>query len=64
MLMAGNPRPGQTHPAIGVGLAAHRQNHRVCFYIIPQPVNELHQTRKATNCCDFWYSDAIDRGLG
>ena len=64
MLMVGNPGLGKTHLAIGLGLAACRQNHRVRFYTIPQPVNELHQTRKATNCCDFWYSDAIDRGLG
>lgn len=41
VIFVGNPGLGKTHLAIGLGLAACRQGHRVRFYTITQLVNEL-----------------------
>jgi DNA replication protein DnaC len=41
LLMVGNPGLGKTHVAIGLGLAACRQGHRVRFYNAAGLVNEL-----------------------
>lgn len=41
VILVGNPGLGKTHLAIGLGLAACRQGHRVRFYTVTQLVNEL-----------------------
>lgn len=41
VLMVGNPGLGKTHVAIGLGLAACRQSHRVRFFTVTQLINEL-----------------------
>jgi DNA replication protein DnaC len=41
ILMVGNPGLGKTHVAIGLGLAACRQDHRVRFYTVTHLANEL-----------------------
>ena len=41
VLMVGNPGLGKTHLAIGLGLAACRQDQRVRFFTVTQLVNEL-----------------------
>jgi DNA replication protein DnaC len=41
ILMVGNPGLGKTHVAIGLGLAACRQDQRVRFFSVTQLVNEL-----------------------
>ena len=47
MLLVGNPGLGKTHIAIGLGVAACRQDRRVRFYTVTHLVNELQdaQTR-------------------
>lgn len=45
ILMVGNPGLGKTHIAIGLGLAACRQDHRVRFYTVTGLVNELRQAQ-------------------
>jgi DNA replication protein DnaC len=45
VLLVGGPGLGQTHVAIGLGLAACRQHHRVRFYTVTALVNELHQAQ-------------------
>ena len=45
LLMVGNPGLGKTHIAIGLGLAACRQGHRVRFYNAAGLVNELTQAQ-------------------
>jgi DNA replication protein DnaC len=45
LLMVGNPGLGKTHVAIGLGLAACRQGHRVRFYNAAGLVNELTQAQ-------------------
>lgn len=45
LLMIGNPGLGKTHIAIGLGLAACRQGHRVRFYNAAGLVNELTQAQ-------------------
>ena len=45
LLMVGNPGLGKTHAAIGLGLAACRQGHRVRFYNAAGLVNELTQAQ-------------------
>lgn len=47
VLMVGNPGLGKTHLAIGLGLAACRQDRRVRFYTVTQLVNELHQAQES-----------------
>jgi len=47
LLMVGNPGLGKTHIAIGLGLAACRQGHRVRFYNAAGLVNELTQAQDA-----------------
>jgi len=52
ILMVGNPGLGKTHVAIGLGLAACRQGHRVRFYNAAALVNELleaHRVPKLLN---------------
>lgn len=46
VIMVGNPGLGKTHLAIGLGLAACRQGHRVRFYTVTALVNELHQAQE------------------
>ena len=41
IILVGNPGLGKTHIAIGLGLSACRQGHRVRFYTVTQLVNEL-----------------------
>ena len=41
ILLVGNPGLGKTHIAIGFGLAACRQDHRVRFYTVTNLANEL-----------------------
>jgi DNA replication protein DnaC len=41
VILVGNPGLGKTHLAIGLGLTACRQGHRVRFYTVTQLVNEL-----------------------
>lgn len=41
VLLVGNPGLGKTHIAIGLGVAACRQDQRVRFYTVTQLVNEL-----------------------
>lgn len=45
LLMVGDPGLGKTHLAIGLGLAACRQDRRVRFYTATALVNELHQAQ-------------------
>jgi DNA replication protein DnaC len=45
ILLVGGPGLGKTHVAIGLGLAACRQNQRVRFYTVTALVNELHQAQ-------------------
>jgi DNA replication protein DnaC len=45
ILMVGNPGLGKSHAAIGLGLAACRQGHRVRFYTVTGLVNELQQAQ-------------------
>ena len=45
ILLVGNPGLGKSHIAIGLGLAAARQDHRVRFYNVTSLVNELHQAQ-------------------
>jgi DNA replication protein DnaC len=45
VILVGNPGLGKTHIAIGLGLAACRQGHRVRFYTVTQLVNELSQAQ-------------------
>ena len=45
VIMVGNPGLGKTHVAIGLGLAACRQDYRVRFYNVTALVNELHQAQ-------------------
>jgi DNA replication protein DnaC len=46
ILLVGNPGLGKSHIAIGLGLAAARQDHRVRFYNVTSLVNELHQAQE------------------
>lgn len=46
VILVGNPGLGKTHIAIGLGLAACRQSHRVRFYTVTQLVNELSQAQQ------------------
>jgi DNA replication protein DnaC len=48
VLLVGNPGLGKTHIAIGLGLAACRQDRRVRFYSVTHLVNEL-QDAQATH---------------
>jgi DNA replication protein DnaC len=41
IILVGNPGLGKTHIAIGLGLSACRQGHRVRFFTVTQLVNEL-----------------------
>ena len=43
VILLGNPGLGKTHCAIGLGLAACRQDRRVRFYTVTTLINELHQ---------------------
>jgi DNA replication protein DnaC len=45
VLLVGGPGLGKTHVAIGLALAACRQNRRVRFYTVTALVNELHQAQ-------------------
>ena len=45
VLLVGGPGLGKTHVAIGLALAACRQNQRVRFYTVTALVNELHQAQ-------------------
>jgi DNA replication protein DnaC len=45
ILMVGNPGVGKTHLAIGLGLAACRQGHKVRFFTAARLVNELVQAQ-------------------
>jgi DNA replication protein DnaC len=45
VILVGNPGLGKTHIAIGLGLAACRQGHRVRFYTVTQLINELSQAQ-------------------
>jgi len=46
VLMVGNPGLGKSHLAIGLGVAACRQDQRVRFYTVTHLVNELHQAQE------------------
>ena len=46
VILVGNSGLGKTHVAIGLALAACRQNHRVHFYTVTGLVNELHQAQE------------------
>lgn len=46
VILVGNPGLGKTHVAIGLGLAACRQDHRVRFYTVTALINELHQAQE------------------
>ena len=46
IILVGNPGLGKTHVAIGLGLVACRQGHRVRFYTVTQLVNELTQAHQ------------------
>lgn len=46
IILIGHPGLGKTHVAIGLGLAACRQDHRVRFYNVTTLVNELHQAQE------------------
>lgn len=45
VLMVGNPGLGKTHTAIGLGVAACRQDRRVRFYSVTHLVNELQEAQ-------------------
>lgn len=45
LLLVGNPGLGKTHIAIGLGVAACRQDRRVRFYTVTQLVNELQEAQ-------------------
>ncbi|MCA9333802.1 IS21-like element helper ATPase IstB [Candidatus Saccharibacteria bacterium] len=45
VLFVGSPGLGKTHIAIGLGLAACRQDHRVRFYAVTHLVNELQEAQ-------------------
>lgn len=45
VLLVGNPGLGKTHIAIGLGVAACRQDRRVRFYTVTQLVNELQEAQ-------------------
>jgi DNA replication protein DnaC len=45
VLFVGAPGLGKTHVAIGLGLAACRQDHRVRFYTVTALINDLHQAQ-------------------
>jgi DNA replication protein DnaC len=45
VVLLGNPGLGKTHVAIGLGLAACRQGHRVRFYTVTGLVNQLQQAQ-------------------
>jgi DNA replication protein DnaC len=47
VILVGNPGLGKTHIAIGLGVAACRQDHRVRFYTVTQLVNELQEAQDA-----------------
>jgi DNA replication protein DnaC len=47
VLLVGNPGLGKTHLAIGLGLAACRQDRRVRFYTVTQLSNELQEAQAA-----------------
>jgi len=47
VILVGNPGLGKTHVAIGLGLAACRQDRRVRFYTVTSLINELHQAQEA-----------------
>jgi DNA replication protein DnaC len=47
VLMVGNPGLGKTHVAIGLGLAACRQDQRVRFFTVTQLVNELQAAQQS-----------------
>lgn len=46
VILVGNPGLGKTHVAVGLGLAACRQDHRVRFYTVTGLINELHQVQE------------------
>lgn len=46
VILVGNPGLGKTHVAIGLGLAACRQDRRVRFYTVTSLINELHQAQE------------------
>jgi len=47
VLLVGNPGLGKTHVAIGLGLAACRQDCRVRFYTVTHLINELQEAQAA-----------------
>lgn len=46
VILVGNPGLGKTHIAVGLGLAACRQDHRVRFYTVTGLINELRQAQE------------------
>jgi len=46
VILLGNPGLGKTHIAIGLGLAACRQDHRVRFYPVTALINALQQAQE------------------
>ena len=53
IILVGNPGLGKTHVAVGLGLAACRQDHRVRFYTVTSLVNELHQAQEGHSLPQF-----------
>jgi DNA replication protein DnaC len=53
VLLVGNPGLGKTHVAIGLGLAACRQDYRVRFYTVTHLINELQAAQAAHQLPQF-----------
>lgn len=62
VLLVGNPGLGKTHVAIGLGVAACRQDRRVRFYTVTHLVNEL-QDAQATHQLPRYLDKALRHQL-
>ena len=62
VLLVGNPGLGKTHVAIGLGLAACRQDRRVRFYTVTSLINEL-QEAQATHQLPQYLAKALRQQL-
>jgi DNA replication protein DnaC len=62
VLLVGNPGLGKTHVAIGLGLAACRQDRRVRFYTVTHLINEL-QEAQATHQLPPYLAKALRQQL-
>ncbi len=55
IVLAGNPGTGKTHIAIGLGIKACQQNHKVLFTTVPRLITQLRESHSERTLRQFEY---------